>query len=105
MEDLRFKNIMFKYDKGLIPRDTDLYYALSLVKELNETITKLTDLARVNKPAKENVPNGTKPGRTTKKRVGSGGSVRSSTSNSKDSTMEGGSKWVKAEEADQVPPQ
>ena len=97
-EDL-LKNAFFKLDKGLVPRNSELYLALTHIKELNETITKLTDQQRASRSVEKNISDKRKPGRPPKDRVGKRNSVRATSSNSKNNLMEGGSKWeVKAEE-------
>lgn len=99
--DTRYTTIKHKVERGLVPRDSDLFHIFTILQEvLNEK--EPTHHKRVDGGAEESV-RPARRGRPKKVRVREGSSVRNNPSTSKDSAMEGGSEWaVKADPADQA---
>ena len=102
--DTKFTTIKYKFDRGLIPRSSDLYYIFSLLLEAQNEREELSHHERADGGTKESVRKASR-GRPKKDGVRQGGSVRKTSSTSKDSAMEGDSKWeVKVEAVDQARP-
>ena len=80
--------LYYKYDKGLVPANSDLHFALSYIKELQDE-NKRIHSERVDRRAEE-VVRDNPPGRSKKKRVRKGSAVRSEGSTTENLTMEGG---------------
>lgn len=84
--DLRLKSIEHKVQKGLIPRDSDIYFLYRMY--VNEQ-AKFADLERTIGRTEESV-RGDIPKRPYKKRVRQGSSVRSGESDTETGNMEEG---------------
>ena len=84
--ELRLKSIEHRIQKGLVPRDSDIYFLYRMYE--NEQ-AKLADLERTYGRTEESV-RGDIPKRPYKKRVRQGSSVRSGESDTKTGNMEEG---------------
>ena len=80
--------LYYKFDKGLVPAGSDLHFALSYIKELQNEINILHSARANREPAK--VVRDDKGGRSKKGRIRKGSTVRTKRSTTKDTTMEGG---------------
>ena len=89
IENRWLTSLNFKYDKGLIPSGSDLFYAVSMIRELNEQITELNDKLRISEEPRETVRK-TGNQRSKKTRVRKGSDIRTASSILKNKTMEGG---------------
>ena len=83
-------SINFKFDKGLVPSGSDLYYAIKMIRELNEQITELNDKLRANRETTKTIRK-TRAKRSKQDGVRERSDIRTASSILKDKTLEGGS--------------
>ena len=91
LNNLRLEAIKYKYSKGLIPRESDLYFVLSTwLEEKKLDAERSLHQPGVDGGVRQSVRK-TRRGRPKKERVREGDSLRTDDSTQETSTMEGGS--------------
>lgn len=87
---IRLNTIEYRMKRGLIPRDSDLFFVYNLYMELkNEREEKLIHKQGTDRGIRKGVRKGYTR-RSKKERVREGDSVRSESSNQEDNVLEGG---------------
>ena len=87
-KEIRLTNLYYKIDRGLVQQGSDLHFAISMIRELNDEIKSLY-IERTNGRAGETVrKDGSR--RSKKTRVRKRSNIRTERSNSKAKPMEGG---------------